>query len=65
MKRNTQYQIRVEPELRDAFIAAAASQDRTAAQLVRDFMRDYVKRYGQQDLFAGPVAASSRQGRRA
>lgn len=66
MKRNAYYQIRVEPELRDAFTAAAASQDRTAAQLVRDFMRDYVKRHGQPDLFApGPATPRSSQGRKA
>lgn len=45
------FTIRVEQQLRDAFVSAAQSQDRTASQLVRDFMRDYVKKHGQRDLF--------------
>jgi predicted transcriptional regulator len=38
---------RVEEELKAAFSEAAKSQDQTGAQLLRSFMRDYVKR--QQD----------------
>jgi len=43
--------IRAEAHLVDAFIAAAANNDRTASQLIRDFMREYVKKHGQIDLF--------------
>lgn len=50
-KKEIAFTIRVEPDLKDAFVAAAKTQDRTASQLVRDFMRDYVKKYGQRDLF--------------
>ena len=35
--------IRVEPELRDQFIKAAAARHRPAAQELRDFMRTYVQ----------------------
>lgn len=65
MKRSAYYQLRVEPELRDAFVAAAESQDRSGSQLVRDFMRYYVKRHGQLDLFAGSAEPGSSQGRKA
>lgn len=53
VKKEIAFTIRVEPALKDAFLAAAQSQDRTASQLIRDFMRDYVKKYGQRDMFGG------------
>lgn len=40
------FTIRIEPELKAAFVAAAKNQDRTASQVLRDFMRDYVKKNG-------------------
>jgi hypothetical protein len=45
--------VRAETHLVEAFIAAAESNDRTASQLIRDFMREYVKKHGQTDLFKG------------
>lgn len=47
----TQLPVRVDHHLKDAFIATCKSQDSTASQELRKFMRDYVKKYGQQDLF--------------
>lgn len=43
--------VRVDAHLVDAFFAVAAANDRTASQLVRDFMREYVRKNGQIDLF--------------
>jgi len=43
--------VRVDAHLVDAFLAVAAANDRTASQLVRDFMREYVRKNGQIDLF--------------
>ncbi|OAI26481.1 plasmid-related protein [Methylomonas koyamae] len=44
--------IRVEKELRDAFVAACREQDRVAADVLREFMRVFVdKQQGQVDLF--------------
>lgn len=37
------YRIRVDEELRDAFLEVANACDRTGAQLVRDFMRRYTR----------------------
>lgn len=37
--------IRVQRDLRDAFIAACQSQDRPAAQVLREFMREYVAKH--------------------
>lgn len=41
------FTFRVEESLKNDFTAAARSHDRTSAQLLRDFMRDYVRQ--QQD----------------
>ncbi len=37
------FTIRVDDHLKEAFTEAARISDRTGAQLVRDFMRDYVQ----------------------
>lgn len=39
----TTFTFRLEDSLKEAFNSAAKSRDRTAAQLLRDFMRDYVR----------------------
>jgi hypothetical protein len=39
----TRYTTRVPTKLRDAFLKVAEANDRSGAQLVRDFMRRYVK----------------------
>ena len=38
------FTMKLEPELRDAFMAEAAADDRPAAQVVRELMRDYINR---------------------
>ena len=37
------FTFRVDESLKDLFTAAAKSRDRTGAQLLRDFMRDFVR----------------------
>jgi predicted transcriptional regulator len=39
----TTFTFRVETTLKDQFTKAAKSRDRTGAQLLRDFMRDFVR----------------------
>ncbi|MNM44755.1 hypothetical protein D3C81_556580 [compost metagenome] len=39
--------VKVPEDLKEAFYAAASSQDQTASQLIRDFMRKYVAQHGQ------------------
>ncbi len=36
------FTMKLEPELRDTFMAEAAADDRPAAQVVRELMRDYI-----------------------
>lgn len=42
MKKVVQMAVKMESDLRDSFHAAALAQHRPAAQLIRDFMRQYV-----------------------
>lgn len=44
MPKEAVFTMKLEPELRDAFMAAAAEVDRPASQIVREFMRDFVGR---------------------
>jgi hypothetical protein len=38
------FTMKLEPELRDRFMAEAAADDRPAAQILRELMRDYISR---------------------
>ena len=44
MAKEAVFTMKLEPELRDQFMAEAAASDRPASQLVREFMRDFVQR---------------------
>ena len=44
MTKEVQMSIKMEPELRDQFMAVAATMHRPAAQIVRDLMRAYIAR---------------------
>jgi predicted transcriptional regulator len=43
MAKEAVFTMKLEPELRDAFMAAAKDADRPASQIVREFMRDFVE----------------------
>lgn len=45
MEKSTTYTIRVPEELKLAFEEATKANDRRGSQIVRDFMRQYVKGY--------------------
>ena len=47
MAKEAVFTLKLEPELRDAFMAAAKAADRPASQVVREFMRDYVQQDGE------------------
>ncbi|MCP5143076.1 MAG: hypothetical protein H6980_12075 [Gammaproteobacteria bacterium] len=56
MAKSANYRIRVEPELHQEFLAACQAEDRPAAQVLREFMKDYVGQFRsnrQGDLFVG------------
>lgn len=43
MAKEAVFTMKLEPELRDAFMAAAQCVERPASQIVREFMRDFVQ----------------------
>nr|WP_281719702.1 hypothetical protein [Nitrosomonas nitrosa] len=45
MTKDSGLRIRVERELREKFLALCREQDRPAAQVLREFMREYVAKY--------------------
>jgi len=52
--KDTGLRIRVDRQLRQDFIEACRAQDKPAAQVLREFMRDYVRKHRhevQQELF--------------
>lgn len=51
MSEQKTFPVRVDKELLDSFQAACKNNDITASQAVRAFMRDYVRKHGQADLF--------------
>ena len=44
MAKDAVFTMKVDPELRDEFMAEAAAADRPASQIVRELMRDFVRR---------------------
>lgn len=44
------YPVSLDPELKDAFLASAKANDENGSKLVRDFMRDYLKKKGQKNI---------------
>lgn len=52
--------VRVERELRDAFVAACQSQGLVAAEVLRDFMRGFAAKHSNEQaaLFAGAAGRS-------
>ena len=56
--------IRIDRELRDAFIAACREEDRPAAQVLREFMSDYVRGSRALKERTGPAARRESEGGR-
>lgn len=50
--RDDTFNFRVDPVLKADFQAAVRAQDRAAAQVIRDFMREYVQRQRRRDFLA-------------
>ena len=47
-RKDVAFKIRVEEELRRAFVDACRGEDRPAAQVIREFMRDFVQKKRQE-----------------
>jgi len=46
MVKDSGLRIRVQRELRDSFLEVCRTKDKPAAQVIREFMRDYVEQHG-------------------
>ena len=57
--------VRVENELKAAFARAAKASDRTASQLLRDFMRDYVREQSERSEYSDWLGRKAEAGRAA
>ncbi|MFB9073188.1 CopG family ribbon-helix-helix protein [Citricoccus parietis] len=44
MSKEAEFTVKLEPELREEFMAEAEADHRTASQVVRELMREYVQR---------------------
>lgn len=60
MGKDKLFTAKVEENLLSSFKHACANQDSTASQAVRAFMREYVHKHGQADLF-GPAPRGGRK----
>ncbi|MFE0754987.1 antitoxin of toxin-antitoxin stability system [Inquilinus sp. NPDC058860] len=43
MPKEAMFTLKLEPELREQFMAEAAAADRPASQIIREFMRDFIQ----------------------
>lgn len=43
MSKEAMFTLKLEPELREQFMAEAAAADRPASQIIREFMRDFIR----------------------
>jgi predicted DNA-binding protein len=61
MIKDSGFRVRVQRDLRERFLEVCRAQDKPAAQVIREFMREYVER--QEDPRASPLEPDKRQKR--
>ncbi len=62
MAKEVQMSIKMQPELRDRFMAAAADRHRPAAQIIRDLMRLYIADSKTPNTLTADTIRKGRQG---
>jgi predicted DNA-binding protein len=62
MSKEVQMSIKMEPDLRDRFMAVAADRDRPAAQIIRDLMRVYIAESETPNALTAETLRKSRKG---
>lgn len=61
MSKAAVFTMKLEPELRDEFMAAAEASHRPASQVVRELMREFVQRQQDHDAFLHRKVAVARR----
>ena len=68
MTKDAVFTMKIEPDLREEFMAEAQALDRPASQVVRDLMREFVRRQREAreyDVFVGRKVQAGREDKRA
>ena len=63
MSKEVQMSIKMEPALRDQFMAIAADRHRPAAQIIRELMRFYIANSETPNILTADTIRKSRQGK--
>lgn len=51
MSKQAVFTLKIEPDLRDQFMAAAQASHRPASQVMRELMREFVQRHGDEQAY--------------
>jgi hypothetical protein len=63
MPKESVFTLKLEPDLRRAFVAVVRSNDQTASQVVRDLMREYIDRHRRTDEYTAFLSAKVQRAR--
>jgi len=63
MPKESVFTLKLEPDLRRAFVAVVRTNDQTASQVVRDLMREYIDRHRRTDEYAAFLSAKVQRAR--
>jgi predicted transcriptional regulator len=63
MPKESVFTLKLEPDLRRAFVAVVRTNDQTASQVVRDLMREYIDRHRRADEYAAFLSAKVQRAR--
>ncbi|MCR9196221.1 MAG: hypothetical protein NXH88_15890 [Hyphomonas sp.] len=64
MDKDVGFRIRMQRELREQFLEACRAQDKPAAQVLREFMREYVAQHDKSTFEPGKGAVDEADGQR-
>jgi len=63
MPKESVFTLKLEPDLRRAFVAVVRTNDQTASQVVRDLMREYIDRHRRTDEYTAFLSAKVQRAR--
>ena len=63
MPKESVFTLKLEPDLRRAFVAVVQANDQTASQVVRDLMREYIDRHRRTNEYTAFLSAKVQRAR--